>query len=86
MTYSDFEARWKPTGGAERANYSLFLQDLCDLIGVVRPDPTTDNPSEDKYVLEYPFDVSRLEGIALAKLMLFLLIWKHQRGIHLLVV
>ncbi|MCK8490208.1 hypothetical protein M0L20_00005 [Spirosoma sp. RP8] len=52
MTYSQFEARWKPAGGAERANYSLFLQDLCDLIGVARPDPTTDNPAQDAYVLE----------------------------------
>ncbi|HLL93597.1 MAG TPA: hypothetical protein VK404_01375 [Spirosoma sp.] len=41
MTYSDFETRWKLAGGAERANYGLFLQDLCDLIGVERPDPTT---------------------------------------------
>ncbi|MGV3561321.1 class I SAM-dependent DNA methyltransferase [Larkinella arboricola] len=52
MTYTEFEARWKPAGGAERANYGLFLQDLCDLIGVSRPDPTTDNPAQDAYVLE----------------------------------
>ena len=52
MTYPEFEARWKPAGGAERANYGLFLQDLCDLIGVPRPDPTTDNPAQDAYVLE----------------------------------
>ncbi|RRB01990.1 class I SAM-dependent DNA methyltransferase [Larkinella rosea] len=52
MTYTEFEARWKPAGGAERANYGLFLQDLCDLIGVTRPDPTTDNPAQDAYVLE----------------------------------
>lgn len=52
MTYPDFEARWKPAGGAERANYSLFLQDLCDLIDVPRPEPTTDNPTQDAYVLE----------------------------------
>ncbi|GAB3835794.1 class I SAM-dependent DNA methyltransferase [Hymenobacter jeollabukensis] len=52
MTYSDFEARWRPAGGAERANYGLFLQDLCDLLGVPRPDPTTDNPAADQYVLE----------------------------------
>ncbi len=52
MTYPDFETRWKPAGGAERANYGLFLQDLCDLIGVARPDPTTENPAQDAYVLE----------------------------------
>ena len=52
MTYPDFEALWKPSGGAERANYGLFLQDLCDLIGVDRPNPTTDNPAQDTYVFE----------------------------------
>ena len=52
MTYPEFEARWKPAGGAERANYGLFLQDLCDLLGVPRPDPTTDDPAQDAYVLE----------------------------------
>ena len=52
MTYPEFETRWKLSGGAERANYGLFLQDLCDLIGVPRPNPTTDNPAQDAYVLE----------------------------------
>ncbi|RSK46263.1 class I SAM-dependent DNA methyltransferase [Hymenobacter perfusus] len=52
MTYPDFEARWKNSGGAERANYGLFLQDLCDLLEVPRPDPTTDDPTQDQYVLE----------------------------------
>lgn len=52
MTFIDFAARWQQTGGAERANYGLFLQDLCDLLGVGRPDPTTDNPTHDAYVLE----------------------------------
>ncbi|MBC6699129.1 class I SAM-dependent DNA methyltransferase [Hymenobacter sp. BT190] len=52
MTYPDFAARWRNSGGAERANYGLFLQDLCDLLGVPRPDPTTDQPAQDQYVLE----------------------------------
>lgn len=52
MTYPDFADRWKPSGGAERANYGLFLHDLCALIGVPPPDPTTDNPAQDAYVLE----------------------------------
>ncbi|HEV7350366.1 class I SAM-dependent DNA methyltransferase [Telluribacter sp.] len=52
MNFTDFENRWKTAGGAERANYGLFLQDLCDLIGVPHPDPTTDNPANDAYVLE----------------------------------
>ena len=52
MIFPDFAARWQKSGGAERANYGLFLQDLCDLIGVPKPDPTTDNPTQDQYVLE----------------------------------
>ena len=52
MTYPEFAARWQPSGGAERANYGLFLTDLCDLLGVPRPDATTNNPAQDAYVLE----------------------------------
>lgn len=52
MTYPEFAARWQPSGGAERANYGLFLTDLCDLLGVPRPDATTDSPAQDAYVLE----------------------------------
>ena len=52
MIYSDFETRWIGSGGAERANYGLFLHELCALIGVAPPDPTTDNPAQDAYVLE----------------------------------
>jgi hypothetical protein len=52
VTYSDFEARWLHSGGAEHANYGLFLQDLCALLAVPRPDPTTDDPTQDAYVFE----------------------------------
>jgi hypothetical protein len=52
VQYQYFESRWRKSGGAERANYGLFLQDFCDLLGVPRPDPTTDNPAQDAYVLE----------------------------------
>jgi hypothetical protein len=52
VTYPEFAARWQPSGGAERANYGLFLTDLCDLLGVPRPDATTDSPAQDAYVLE----------------------------------
>ena len=52
MTYPEFEARWQQSGGAERANYGLFLSDLCQLLGVPGPDATTDNPAQDAYVLE----------------------------------
>jgi hypothetical protein len=52
VQYLDFENRWLKSGGAERANYAPFLQELCDLLGVPRPDGTTDNPAQDAYVFE----------------------------------
>jgi hypothetical protein len=32
-----FIDRWSQSGGAERANYALFLSELCDLLDVPRP-------------------------------------------------
>jgi hypothetical protein len=52
VTYPEFEARWRVAGGAERANYGLFLHELCALLDVPPPDPTTDDPAQDAYVLE----------------------------------
>jgi hypothetical protein len=40
MTQPDidsFIARWQGSGGAERANYTQFLAELCDVLGVHRP-------------------------------------------------
>lgn len=34
---SAFIARWKSSAAAEQANYQLFLSELCDLLGVLRP-------------------------------------------------
>jgi hypothetical protein len=34
-----FLARWDATELAERANYARFLDELCDILGVERPDP-----------------------------------------------
>ncbi len=36
-----FIARWQGTGGAERANYALFLAELCDILTVPRPNAAT---------------------------------------------
>ena len=53
VTYAEFEKRgWHASGGAERANYNGFIDDLCDLLAVPRPDPTTDDPAQDAYVIE----------------------------------
>jgi hypothetical protein len=47
-----FIARWKNSGAAERANYQLFLTELCDLLGVPGPEPTTPDDSDNVYVFE----------------------------------
>jgi hypothetical protein len=36
-----FITRWQASGGAERANYALFLTELCDILRVPRPDAAT---------------------------------------------
>jgi hypothetical protein len=48
-----FIARWQgQEGGQERANYALFLSELCDVLGVPRPAPAAANTEENDYVFE----------------------------------
>jgi hypothetical protein len=53
MTVDEFIARWTAReGGAERANYQMFLSELCDVIGVPRPDPAGAERAHNDYVFE----------------------------------
>ena len=48
-----FISRWLANeGGQERANYALFLSELCDILGVRRPDPAAATTEQNDYVLE----------------------------------
>ncbi|MBK8082805.1 MAG: class I SAM-dependent DNA methyltransferase [Devosia sp.] len=48
-----FIARWQGReGGAERANYALFLTELCDVLDVPRPDPASAAHEHNDYVFE----------------------------------
>ncbi len=48
-----FLSRWQNReGGAERANYALFLSELCDVLGVPRPEPASANSDDNDYVFE----------------------------------
>ncbi len=47
-----FIARWSKSGGAERANYQIFLTELCDLLGVPKPDPAQEANQFNDYVFE----------------------------------
>jgi hypothetical protein len=49
---TEFVQTWKSSGGAERANYQLFLSEMCDQLGVPRPDPTKPDDNENAYVFE----------------------------------
>jgi SAM-dependent methyltransferase len=48
-----FIQRWtEREGGAERANYQLFLSELCDVLGVPRPEPAGADTARNDYVFE----------------------------------
>jgi hypothetical protein len=48
-----FILRWQGReGGQERANYALFLSELCDVLGVPRPQPASASTEENDYVFE----------------------------------
>ncbi len=47
-----FITRWENSGAAERANYALFLSELCQLLDLPLPDPTSPDNSQNAYVFE----------------------------------
>lgn len=49
-----FIDKWAGSQGAERANAHSFLNELADVLGVPRPDPTTGDARADGYVFERP--------------------------------
>jgi len=69
----DFLGRWENSGAAERANYQLFLSELCNLLGVAPPDPTQADDRQNAYVFErnvvfqYPDGTSSTKRIDLYK-------------------
>jgi hypothetical protein len=54
MPANSFIERWRNSAAAERANYALFLSELCDYLEVPRPDPAVADDSQDQYVFERP--------------------------------
>jgi hypothetical protein len=64
MEIESFIERWtRGLGGAERANYAMFLSELCDVIGVARPDPASGGGKLDDYVFEGPVKSRETEGV-----------------------
>ncbi len=47
-----FIIRWAAASGSERANYQLFVTELCDLLDCPKPDPARDDTRDNAYVFE----------------------------------
>src|SRR5512134_2066289 len=47
-----FIQRWEAADGSERANYQLFVSELCALLGVPAPDPAREDTRDNAYVFE----------------------------------
>jgi restriction-modification enzyme MmeI-like protein len=47
-----FIRRWEAADGSERANYQLFVSELCALLGVPAPDPAREDTRDNAYVYE----------------------------------
>jgi hypothetical protein len=73
MPANSFIERWRNSAAAERANYALFLSELCDYLEVPRPNPAVADDSQNQYVFErpvtfrYPTGVSSIGRIDLYK-------------------
>ena len=57
-----FIARWQRAGGSERANYQLFLTELCEVLGLPRPDPAGDDTRDNAYVFERRVVIRQPDG------------------------
>ncbi|MBC5995109.1 class I SAM-dependent DNA methyltransferase [Pontibacter cellulosilyticus] len=62
LAIQNFITRWKASGASERANYQLFLSELCELLGVEKPQPATDKVHEAYYTFERPVVFDDGEG------------------------
>jgi hypothetical protein len=47
-----FIARWSGVTGSERANYQLFITELCALLELPGPEPAHEDTRDNAYVLQ----------------------------------
>ncbi len=52
ITFTVLIEKWSASAAAERANKDAFLIDVCDALGVPRPNPSTGDPDQDTYAFE----------------------------------
>lgn len=58
----EFIQRWANAGGTERANYQLFLTELCRLLELPQPDPAGNDTRDNAYVFERRVDIHHPDG------------------------
>ncbi|MEZ5413691.1 MAG: type IIL restriction-modification enzyme MmeI [Opitutaceae bacterium] len=57
-----FIDRWAKAEAAERANYQMFLSELCDVLAVPRPDPTGPDNAFNRYVFDRSITRAKHDG------------------------
>ena len=57
-----FIERWTKSGGAERANYQLFLSELAGLIGAPGPEPARPSEAANNYVFDKTVHFKHADG------------------------
>ena len=57
-----FISRWRDSGGTERANYQLFLTELCALLDLPQPDPASNDTADNAYVFERRVTIRKPDG------------------------
>ncbi|MDN7133035.1 hypothetical protein JNO04_11855 [Halomonas sp. MC140] len=61
-TVTAFIERWQHTTGTEKANYQLFLSELCALLELPTPDPASKDNGENAYTFERRVDIQNPDG------------------------
>ena len=64
MSAEAFIAKWQGKDGSERANYQLFITELCELLGVPKPEAAQHDSAENDYTFERHVKMSQGDGTA----------------------
>ena len=59
----EFIARWTASSGNERANFHLFAVELCDILGVPRPQIAQENRNLNDYTFERTVKSSHISSV-----------------------
>jgi len=54
LLVADFISRWKASGGSERANFQMFANELCEVLGLPKPAPAAEASRSNSYCFEHP--------------------------------